>query len=120
MHLNPPLVSSVEYCALPSSGWRWHHSFTRLLCVFADIEYWLEGSETSVHNNGIITSLCWEVPTRPRLKMAADRRHPTHMCVFEVDTSSGLDTDAEGEFTEITWIGYTIVDFKERDVSDTA
>lgn len=60
-----------------------------------------------------------EVPACPRLKMAADRRHPTHMCIFEVDTTSGLANDAESEFTEITWIGYTIVDFKERDVSDT-
>lgn len=50
--------------------------------------------------------------------MADDRRHPTHMCIFEVDTASGLDKDAENEFSEITWIGYTIVDFKERDVSD--
>ena len=58
-------------------------------------------------------------PVCPRLKMAADRRHPTHMCVFEVDTVNGLDKDAESEFTEITWIGYTIVDFKERDVSAT-
>lgn len=41
------------------------------------------------------------------------------MCVFEVDTANGLDKDAESEFTEITWIGYTIVDFKERDVSAT-
>ena len=48
----------------------------------------------------------------------AERCHPTHMCIFEVDTANGLDKDVTSEFAEITWIGYTIVDFKERDVSD--
>lgn len=40
VHLNPPFASSVEYCGLPKSGWLWHNSFTRLLCVLDDI-VWL-------------------------------------------------------------------------------
>ena len=48
-----------------------------------------------------------------------DWRHfYNHLCIFHVDTDHGIEQDKVEEFSEITWIGWTVVDFKrKKDVS---
>ena len=48
-----------------------------------------------------------------------DRRNfYNHLCIFHVDTLHGMEQDKLEEFSEITWIGWTVVDFKrKKDVS---
>lgn len=44
-----------------------------------------------------------------------DWRHfYNHLCIFHVDTDHGIEQDKVEEFSEITWIGWTVVDFKRK------
>ena len=42
------------------------------------------------------------------------RSHYNHLCIFHIDTIHGLEQDKYEEFSEITWIGWTVVDFKRK------